>query len=380
MKRLFSFITLLSIAAGSAFAQGNLVQNGSFESVSKKIKEQGSIDYAYPWTSGAEAKADLFNPKSKGEDWGVPMNLYGDGDPKDGEGYAGIVMYSYKDAEPKTYLQIKLSSGLEEEKVYCVKMSVMLGLLSKYACNNLGMYLSEKPMDIEALQAGAITPQIIHSQNKIFMEQFDWEDICHTFIANGNEKYLTIGNFAPSSETQEEKIRKPKGIIGSQARTGYYYIDDVSVMNMAGVEACDCEVDASGSSLQVKYSKEVSSDMELDVTEDIEMSRIYFDEGSAAIKEDAIIDMQKVATLLNEHPKYKVKITGHTDPIEEVKVTGDVSLQRAQNVKNELVKLGAYENKLLIVGVQDFDPATEDASVAGQAQNRRVVFEVISKD
>ena len=149
---------------------------------------------------------------------------------------------------------------------------------------------------------------------------------------------------------------------------------------MAGVESCDCEVDASGSSLQVKYSKEVSSDMELDVTEDIEMSRIYFDEGSAAIKEDAKIDMQKVATLLNEHPKYKVKITGHTDPIEEVKVTGDVSLQRAQNVKNELVKLGAYENKLLIVGVQDFDPATEDASVAGQAQNRRVVFEVISKD
>ena len=106
MKRLFSFITLLSIAAGSAFAQGNLVQNGSFESVSKKIKEQGSIVYAYPWNSGTEAKADLFNPKSKGEDWGVPMNLYGDGAPKDGEGYAGIVMYSYKDAEPKTYLQI----------------------------------------------------------------------------------------------------------------------------------------------------------------------------------------------------------------------------------------------------------------------------------
>ncbi len=380
MKRIFSFITLMSIAASTAFSQGNLVQNGSFESVSKKIKEAGSITYAYPWTSATDNKPDLFNPRSKGEDWGVPMNLYGDAEPKDGNGYAGVNMYSYKDAEPRTYLQIKLSSTLEEEKVYCVKMSVMLGLLSKYACNNLGMYLSDKPMDIEALDADAITPQIIHSQNKVFSEQFDWEDICHTFIANGGERYLTIGNFAPTSETEEEKIRKPKGIIGTQSRNAYYYIDDVSVMNMAGVESCDCEVDASGSSLQVKYSKEVSSDMELDVTEDIEMSRIYFDEGSAAIKEDAIIDMQKVATLLNEHPKYKVKITGHTDPIEEVKVTGDVSLQRAQNVKNELVKLGAYENKLLIVGVQDFDPATEDASVAGQAQNRRVVFEVISKD
>jgi OOP family OmpA-OmpF porin len=380
MKQVFSFITLMSLASTVAFSQGNLVQNGSFESVSKKIKDQGSIDLAFPWVSPTETKADLFNPKAKGEDWGVPLNLYGDADPKDGEGYAGIVMYSYKDAEPRTYLEMKLSSGMEEGKVYCVKMSVMLALLSKYACNNIGLYLSEKPMDLEALEAGAITPQIIHSQNKVFTEQFDWEDICHTYIANGGEKYLTIGNFAPSSETQEEKVKKPKGVIGTQARTGYYYIDDVSVKNMAGVDACDCEVDASGSSLQVKYSKEVSSDMELDVTEDIQMTRIYFDEGSSVIKDDAKADMQKVATLLKEHPKYKVKITGHTDPVEEVKVTGDVSLQRAQTVKDQLVKLGAYENKLLVVGVQDFDPATEDASIAGQAQNRRVVFEVISKD
>lgn len=380
MKRIFSFITLITAVSAMTFAQGNLVQNGSFESVTKKIKEGGSIDLALPWVSATEAKVDLFNPRTKGEDWGVPMNLYGDADPKDGEGYAGVVMYSYKDAEPRTYLQIKLSSGLEEEKVYCVKMSVMLALLSKYACNNIGMYLSEKPMDMEALEAGSITPQIIHSQNKIFTEQFEWEDICHTYIANGGEKFLTIGNFALSDETQEEKVKKPKGILGTQARTGYYYIDDVSVKNMAGVDACDCEVDASGSSLQVKYSKEVSSDMQLDVSEDIEMTRIYFDEKSAVIKEDAKTDMQKVATLLKEHPKYKVKITGHTDPVEEVKVTGDVSLQRAQAVKDQLVKLGAYENKLLVVGVQDFNPATDDASVAGQAQNRRVVFEVISKE
>lgn len=376
-------ITLTSIAMlfmASLFAQGNLVQNPSFEETTKKIKEEGSIELAFPWESPTDTKADIFNPRSKGEDWGVPINKYGDAQPKSGEGYAGVLFHSYKDAEPRSYLQMKLTAGLEEEKVYCVKMSVMLAMLSKYASNNIGMYLSDKPINTEAIAEGAITPQIIHSQNKIFDEMFDWTDICKTYIAKGGEKYLIIGNFSGPGETQEEKIKKPKGVIGQQARGAYYYVDDVSVMNMAGVDECDCEKDASGKSLQVKYSKEVSSDLEVDVSEDIEMTRIYFEETKSDISENAMKDIVRLAAMLEEHPSYKVKITGHTDPVEEVKVTGDVSLQRAEKVRDALIEHGAYEKKLLVVGVQDFDPATEDASAAGQAQNRRVQFEVISTE
>ncbi|MEX2595436.1 MAG: OmpA family protein, partial [Salibacteraceae bacterium] len=168
--------------------------------------------------------------------------------------------------------------------------------------------------------------------------------------------------------------------IGQQVRGAYYYIDDVSVINMAGLDECKCELDASGSALQVVYSKEVSSDMEVDVTEDIEMTRIYFDAMSSAINEKAMKDVKKVASMLENNPSYKIKITGHTDPIEEVKVTGDVSLQRAEAVRDALIENGAYEKKLLVVGVQDFEPSTDDASVSGQAQNRRVVFEVISTE
>jgi len=379
MKSIIYSLAFLLVSMG-VFAQGNLVPNYGFEDPEKKIKEAGSIELAEPWESLTDNKPDLFNPKSKGEEWGVPANLYGEADPNSGEGYAGVVMYAYKDSDPRTYLQVKLYSPLEEEKVYCVKMHVMLAMLSKYASNNLGMYVSDKPIDVEALEANAITPQIQHTQNRVFDEQFAWEPICQSYIANGGERYLTIGNFAPTSETQEEKIKKPKGITGQQARTAYYYIDDVSVINMAGLDECDCEVDASGSALKVQYSKEVSSDMEVDVTEEIQMSRIYFDEMTAEINDDNMVAVAKVAALLKEHPKYKVKITGHTDPVEEAKVTGDVSLQRAQSVKDKLVELGAYPNKILVVGVQDFDPATDDVTPAGQAQNRRVVFEVTSKE
>ena len=83
---------------------------------------------------------------------------------------------------------------------------------------------------------------------------------------------------------------------------------------------------------------------------------------------------------MKENPKYKVKVIGHTDPVEEAKATGNISLNRANAVRDALVGFGVNEGKLLVVGVQDFEPITTDATSAGQAQNRRVMFSVISKN
>ena len=138
--------------------------------------------------------------------------------------------------------------------------------------------------------------------------------ICQTYIADGGEEYITIGNFGTADATQNEKVKKPKGFTGMQARGAYYFVDDVSVMNMAGLQDCDCELDAGGKSLNVVYSVETSTDMEMDVSQDIERTRVYFDDRSDLISELAMADLEKVAELLKDHAKYKVKIIGHTDP------------------------------------------------------------------
>jgi outer membrane protein OmpA-like peptidoglycan-associated protein len=360
--------------------QGNMIQNGSFESVGKKIKEGGMIESATGWTSPTDSKADVFSAYAKSDEYKTPTNLYGDTDPLDGKNYAGIMIYSYKDEAPRQYLQAKLTEKMVEEKVYCVKMNVMLSMLSKYSSNNIGIYISAKPLTAEEIAAQNIQPQIIHSQNRIFEEQFDWEAICQTYIADGGEEYITIGNFGTADATQNEKVKKPKGFTGMQARGAYYFVDDVSVMNMAGLQDCDCELDAGGKSLNVVYSVETITDMEMDVSQDIERTRVYFDDRSDLISELAMADLEKVAELLKDHAKYKVKIIGHTDPVEEAKSTGNVSLNRANAVKKALVDFGVSESKLLVVGVQDFEPITKDATSAGQAQNRRVMFSVISKN
>ena len=195
MKKLL-IATVMSAITVISFAQGNMIQNGSFETVSKKIKSGGMIDYAVGWSSPTDNKADVFSSKAKSDEYKTPANLYGDTDPLDGTNYAGIIMYSYKDDSPRQYLQAELTEKMKEDKVYCVKMNVMLSMLSKYSSNNIGIYISKKPLTPEDIEAYNIEPQIIHSQNRIFDEQFDWEPICQTYIADGGEEYITIGNFA----------------------------------------------------------------------------------------------------------------------------------------------------------------------------------------
>jgi len=378
MKK-YLLLAFVSLAVSQSYSQIDLLINGSFETLNKKIKEGGMVTSSYGWTSPSAGKADIFSSSAKSPDYSIPKNMYGDGDAHDGQAYAGINVFTPKEEIPRQFLQSKLNQKMDEGKVYCVKMHVMLSMMSKYSSNNLGIYISEMAPTDKDLDSFYIQPQIIHSQNKIFDEMFEWTAICQSYIAKGGEEFITIGNFGKAETTQNEKVKKPKGVVGTQAKGAYYYIDDVSVLNMAGLESCDCELDPGGLAMQVVYSVGTSTEMEVDVPAKVEMTRIYFDELSAAISELAQSDLVEISTLLKDNVKYKVKVTGHTDPVEESKATGDVSLNRANAVKAELVKLGVPENRMLVVGVQDFEPVTKDASSAGQAQNRRVVFTVINK-
>lgn len=373
-----NILTSLFITASlGLFAQGNIVENYGFEDVEKKIKGPGMISLATGWSSLDQA-ADIFHREAKDENYKVPTNLYGDAEPNSGDGYAGIVTYSAKDAEPRTFLTTELRFPMQEGKAYCVKMHLMLSMLAKYASNNIGIYISEKPITMADIEEGKIQPQIIHSQNPIWSEQFEWTAVCGNYISKGKERYITIGNFGKTADTQTEKVKRPKGTTGQQTRsTAYYYIDDVSVINMAGLDDCDCEKAPDGNSMQVKYSTNVSSEVELDASAEIELTKIYFNELNSDISERAMVDVEKVAALIKANPDLKIIIKGHTDPVEQAKATGDVSLLRAQTIKEKLVELGANPNKLQVQGMKDFDTATKDVSITGQAQNRRVVFDIL---
>jgi len=72
-----------------------------------------------------------------------------------------------------------------------------------------------------------------------------------------------------------------------------------------------------------------------------------------------------------------VKITGHTDSIGAAEYNQQLSLRRAQAVRDYLVKLGGNASIMEVAGVGEANPIADNKTAAGRAQNRRVEVEVV---
>jgi len=237
-----TFLVILSLLTVGAFAQTNLVPNPNFKQIEKKIKGKGEIKVATPWTSPTLAAADLYVPKTKVYDIGIPANSYGEEKPMISDGYAGIMAYSYKNKIPRSYLQVKLTEKLVEGQEYCVQFHVSLADLSKYACNHLGIALSNNEMTANNSDILQFDNPIESRKLVVYEKQFYWTPICGIYKAKGGEEFVTIGNFTAEEKLTLNKVKRPKGFTKPQTYDAYYYIDNVSVISLREAGNCDCDV------------------------------------------------------------------------------------------------------------------------------------------
>lgn len=101
--------------------------------------------------------------------------------------------------------------------------------------------------------------------------------------------------------------------------------------------------------------------------------RIYFDQGSAVVTDEARITIEKQATWLKKNKKWLVKIQGHADDPGSEAQQKTLSTQRANAVMAELVKYGVSPKRMWVKGYGVERPVTDCDAVSCQAQNRRVV-------
>jgi outer membrane protein OmpA-like peptidoglycan-associated protein len=88
--------------------------------------------------------------------------------------------------------------------------------------------------------------------------------------------------------------------------------------------------------------------------------------------------LDKLITNLKEHPKYKVRITGHTDNFGSETHNLPLSIERAKSVANYLTGNGIEEERVQYTGVGSTQPVADNETKEGRDQNRRVEF-ILSK-
>lgn len=101
-------------------------------------------------------------------------------------------------------------------------------------------------------------------------------------------------------------------------------------------------------------------------------NEVSFDFDSAAIKPAFKPTLVKLADVLAKYDRNRVTIVGHTDAVGSEAYNENLSLRRAEAVKNELLLQGVPPGRLTAIGRGETEPRATNETEAGRQLNRRV--------
>lgn len=109
------------------------------------------------------------------------------------------------------------------------------------------------------------------------------------------------------------------------------------------------------------------------------LRNVFFETASAALKEESLIELNRLKKLLIDYPELNIQINGHTDNIGSDEDNLTLSNDRAKAVYDFLVENDIAQNRLKFKGFGEAKPIESNESEAGRKSNRRTEFEVIKK-
>ncbi|WP_448606547.1 T9SS type A sorting domain-containing protein [Paenimyroides ceti] len=229
-------------------AQQNLIPNPSFESYNScpEFITMQSHEFSYnveSWNADTDMNAqssynntpEYYNECDTTNTVGVPQNSIGYQAARTGSAYIGLsYTYTFVTNEYKTKSEViyaQLTEPLLAGESYTFSMHVSLADMMNHSINKLGAAFVSSLPDQEIFTKGeplikhGIIPQIASSS--IIKTKNIWSEIKGSFIAEGGERYVIIGNFHDYDDLEIEQFENDYEP-GSNLIT-YYYIDDVSL-------------------------------------------------------------------------------------------------------------------------------------------------------
>jgi outer membrane protein OmpA-like peptidoglycan-associated protein len=102
---------------------------------------------------------------------------------------------------------------------------------------------------------------------------------------------------------------------------------------------------------------------------------LYFDTGSSNLKANSAADLDRFTAGLSADQKARVNVDGYTDNVGNAASNVQLSQQRADAVKGDLVEKGIAADRITAKGYGDESPIADNVTAHGRELNRRVTVE-----
>lgn len=341
------------------------------------------------WAVGAGvAYPRFFSSNNDDEDWNYGAYLSGQRNFSEHVGTRLKGSYSHLESE--------WADEREKTDLLSLDLSLLYYLvpcepLSPYLFTGIGThykFLSNKASpDIDENSLGAQLHLGIGSEFKInpvwsIVTEFGYSitnnsELDGTVIAtemNGRDSYITLNlgvnyRFGQGGESMQCKQCQQQLVVSTDM-TDYQRIEELVVKHIPREVLKETNKETIKEIPVDRYIQEVSKDK-------LVLVGVNFDFDKSNLLSESYPVLNKVASLLKERPEVNVEIEGYTDYVGSLAYNLNLSIERAERVKEYLVTQGIEAKRLTTFGYGKRNPAEDNQTESGREMNRRIVFRII---
>jgi outer membrane protein OmpA-like peptidoglycan-associated protein len=104
---------------------------------------------------------------------------------------------------------------------------------------------------------------------------------------------------------------------------------------------------------------------------------VYFGRGESGLSPYDYTPLEEAVSVLKANPEVRVQLNGYTDSVGDAQSNYQLSIRRAQSVRDFLVRNGVSANRITVVGYGESSPRGDNRTNRGRDMNRRVDIIVI---
>ncbi len=108
------------------------------------------------------------------------------------------------------------------------------------------------------------------------------------------------------------------------------------------------------------------------------LRNIFYETDSYALKEESVVELDKLIKFLKDNPNIKIEISGHTDNTGTAEYNMKLSENRSRTVAEYLIKSSVDKDRITYKGYGLTMPVAVNDTEEGRAQNRRTEIKIIA--
>ncbi len=117
----------------------------------------------------------------------------------------------------------------------------------------------------------------------------------------------------------------------------------------------------------------------LEVGQSIRLNNIFFDFAKFSLRDESSYELDRILPYFKKFPNMKIELSGHTDAVGSDEANQKLSNDRANSVRDYLIRKGIDPEKIVAVGYGESVPVATNDTDEGRQLNRRVEFKVLEK-